>query len=80
MDDDQRELVQRLFAAATEMIGTAHKAAVAGQSTEIVAEDYAAVAHRLQAAAQDIAIIAKAAMIVANRGANQRRDRRKRRR
>jgi hypothetical protein len=30
MDDDHRELVRRLFAAATEMTETAHEAATAG--------------------------------------------------
>ena len=64
MDDDHRELVRRLFAAATARIEAAHEAAVAGQSGEIAAEDYAAAAHRLQAAAQDIAALAEAARVI----------------
>ena len=78
MDDDHRELVRHLFAVATELIETAHDAAVAGQSGKIAADDYTAAAHRLQAAARDIAALAEAAMIVANPGINQRRNRPKR--
>ncbi len=48
MDDDHRELVRRLFAAATALIETAHDAAVTGQSGAIAAGDYAEAAHRLQ--------------------------------
>ncbi len=65
MDDNDRELVRRLFTSATELIETAHDAAVAGQSGEIAAGDYAAVAQRLQAAAQDIAALAEAARVIA---------------
>jgi len=65
MDDDHRELVRHLFAAATALIETAHDAAVAGQSGEIAAGGYAAVARRLQAAAQDIAALADAARVIA---------------
>jgi len=65
MDDDHRELVRHLFAAATARIEAAHDAAVAGQSSEIAAGDYAAVARRLQAAAQDIAALAEAARVIA---------------
>ncbi len=35
MDDDHRELVRRLFVIATELIETAHDAAVTGQSDQI---------------------------------------------
>ncbi len=45
MDDEHRELVRRLFAAATALIETAHDAAVAGQSSAIAAGDYAEAAH-----------------------------------
>ena len=65
MDDDHRELVRRLFTSATELVETAHSAAVAGQAGEIAAGDYAAVARRLQAAAQDIAALADAARVIA---------------
>ncbi len=65
MDDDHRELVRRLFAAATALIETAHDAATTGQSSEIAAGDYAAVARRLQVAAQDIAALAEAARVIA---------------
>ncbi len=75
MDDDDRELVRRLFVAATEMVETAHEAAIAGQSDKITARGYAAAARRLQATARDVAVLAEAAMIVANPGINQRRNR-----
>ena len=75
MDDDDRELVRRLFAAATALIETAHEAAVTGQSGEIAAGDYAAAARTLQATARDAATLAEAAMIVANLGINQHRNR-----
>ncbi len=78
MDDDHRELVRRLFVAATELIETAHDAAIAGQSGEIAGRDYAAAARQLQATARDVAVLAEAAMIVANLGINQRRNRPKR--
>ena len=80
MDDDHRELVRRLFASATELIETAHDAAVAGQSGEIAAGDHAEAARRLHAAARDIAVIAEAATIVANLGINQHRNQRPHRR
>ena len=75
MDDDHRELVRRLFAAATALIETAHEAAAAGQSGEIAAGDYAAAARTLQATARDAAALAEAAMIVADLGISQRRNR-----
>ncbi len=65
MDDDHRELVRRLFAAATALIETAHEAAVAGQSGAIAAGDYAEAARRLQGAARDIAALAEAATVIA---------------
>jgi len=65
MEDDDRELVRRLFAAATARIEAAHDAAVTGQSGEIAAGDYAASARRLQAAAQDITALAEAARVIA---------------
>ncbi len=78
MDDDHRELVRRLFATATELIETAHDATVAGQSSEIAAENHAEAAHRLQATARDVAVLAEAAMIVVNLDIDQRRNRRQR--
>ena len=65
MDDDHRELVRHLFAAATARVAIAHEVAVAGQSGEIATGDYAAVAQRLQAAAQDISALAEAARVIA---------------
>ncbi len=66
MEDDDRELLRRLFGVATELIENAHEVAIAGQSNTLAAPDYATTARRLQAAARDIAVLAEAAMIVAN--------------
>ncbi len=65
MDDDHRELVRRLFAAATALIEIAHDATVAGQSGAIAAGDYAEAAHRLLGPARDIASLAEAATVIA---------------
>ncbi len=51
MDEDHRELVRRLFAAAAEMTETAQEAAIAGQSEALTAGAYAGAARRLRAAA-----------------------------
>ena len=51
MDDDHRDLVRHLFAAATALIETAHEAAIAGQSEALTARAYAEAAPRLEAAA-----------------------------
>ncbi len=68
MDEDHRELVRRLFAAATALIETAHDAAIAGQSGAIAAGDYAEAAQRLQEAARDIAALAEATAVIAGPG------------
>jgi hypothetical protein len=66
MDEDHRELVRRLFAAATAVIETAHEAAIAGQSEALTVGAYAEAARRLQAAARDIAALAEAASVIAD--------------
>jgi transcription elongation GreA/GreB family factor len=65
MGDDDRELVQHLFAASMARIEAAHDAATAGQSSEVAAGDHVALARRLQAAARDIAALAEAARVIA---------------
>ncbi len=80
MDDDHRELVRRLFVIATELIETAHDAAVAGQSGQIAAENYAEAASRLLATVRDVAVLAESAMIVANSSVERPRNRRECRR
>ena len=65
MNDDNRELVRRLFVAATELIETAHDAAIAGQSDALADEDYAEAATRLRAAAGDVVALADAAIVIA---------------
>ncbi len=69
MDDDYRELANRLFATATAMLEDAIDAAVAGQSQRLNPSQLANHGRRLQATARDIAVIAEAAVIVANLGA-----------
>ncbi len=78
MDDDYRELANRLFATATEMLEDVIEVAVAGQSSRLNPSQLADHGRRLQSAAHDIAIIAEATMLVANLGVNRRRNRRKR--
>ncbi len=80
MDDDCRELANRLFATATAMLEDVIEAAVAGQSTRLNPSQLADHGCGLQTAAHDIAIIAEAATIIANSGASGRGSRRKRRR
>ncbi len=65
MDDDHRELVRRLFAAATAVIETAHEAAIAGQSEALTARVYAEAARQLEVAARDIAALAEAVAVIA---------------
>lgn len=76
MEDDDRELLGRLFVAATVLIENAHEIAIAGQSSTLSASDYAATARRFQVASQDITALADAAMVVANPSANRAHDRR----
>ena len=78
MDDDYRELANRLFATATAMLEDAIEAAVAGQSPRLTPSQLADNGRRLQKAAREIAIIAEAVVIVANLGVNRCRNRRKR--
>ncbi len=78
MDDDQRELANRLFAAVTAMLEDAIEVAVAGQSSKLGPRQLANRARRLQATVQEIAAIAEAAKIVANLDGNRRPNRRKR--
>ena len=65
MDDDLRELVRHLFAAATELTEAAQEAPIAGQLEALTAGDYAAAARRLLGAARDIATLAEAATVIA---------------
>ncbi len=65
MDENRRELVRRMFAAATALIETAHEAAIAGQSEALTARAYAEAAQRLQGAARDITALAEAATVIA---------------
>ena len=64
MDDEHRELVRRLFAAATALSETAQEAAIAGQSGALATRDYADAGRRLLAAAQDLAALAEAAAVI----------------
>ncbi len=65
MEDDHRELVRCLFAAATALIETAHEAAIAGQSEAQTARAYAEAARQLEAAAHSLAALAEAAAVIA---------------
>ncbi len=78
MDDDQRELANRLFAVARATLEDAIAVAVAGQSANLGPRQLADRARQLHAAARDITVIAETAMIVANSGTNQHPNRPKR--
>ena len=80
MDDDYRELANRLFVTATAMLEEATEAAVEGRSPRLNPSHLADHGRRLQAAARDIAILAESTILVANLCVNRRRKRRKRRR
>ena len=74
MDEDERDLVQRLFATATALIETAHEEAASGQSADLTAEEYLAAAERLQLAAGEAATLADAITIIAKRSINREQD------
>jgi hypothetical protein len=65
MDDNHRELANRLFATATAMLEDAIGIAVAGQSARCGPSQLAATGRRLQIAVREIGTIAEAAVIVA---------------
>lgn len=67
MDDDDRELVNRLFAAATAMLEDASEVAMAGQSPGHAPTRLIEHGQRLRSAAHNIATIAEAAAIIADR-------------
>ena len=71
MDDDYRDLANRLFATATAMLEDAIGTAVAGQSPRLDARRLGDAARRLQAAGREIGAIAEAAAIVASLGLPQ---------
>ncbi len=65
MNRDQRELLQRLFVVATELLETAHGNAVAGQTEGLTAKGYVAVAEQLRAASQRLKALADAILVIA---------------
>ena len=65
MNDNDRDLVNRLFATGTAMLEDAIEIAIAGQSQRLGPSDLADLGRRLRAVAHDVAVIAEAAAIVA---------------
>ncbi len=65
MNRDQREILQRLFVVATELLETAHEAAVAGQAEGLTAKGYVESADCLRAASQRLKALADAILVVA---------------
>ncbi len=65
MDDDYRDLANRLFATGTAMLEDAIEMAIAGQSQGLGPSDLADLGRRLRAVTHDVAVIAEAAAIVA---------------
>ena len=81
MDRDQRELVQRLFAAATIILEDAHQIAIAGQSHKRAPKGYAACEDRLRNSALDLRAITDSVLAVLRQNQEPaRRNTRKRRR
>lgn len=70
MEDDHRDLANRLFALATAMLEDAAVLAADGQSPRLCAAQLAEKGHVLRHAAQDIATVAEAAAFVAGCGGN----------
>ena len=78
MDDDYRDLANRLFATGTAMLEDAIEMAIAGQSQRLGSTQLSDYSRRLRAAAHDVAVIAEAAVIVADLGADRPQGRRNR--
>lgn len=72
MDNDQRELVNRLFVAATEILEDAMIAATAGQSPRLTSRRGRALAIQLRGVARALAAIAEAAQVAAGESPVQR--------
>ena len=66
MDDDHRELANRLMATATAVLEDAIQAAVEGQSPGLSASQLAEIGSRLQSTARSIAVFAEVAIIVSD--------------
>ena len=69
MDNDNRELLQHLFAVVTGFAESAHDAAVRGQSGRLTAQEYIDMAGQLRTAACNITALADAAAIIAENSA-----------
>ena len=69
MDDNDRELLQHLFAVATEFAEAAHDTSANGQSGHLIAQEYAELAHQLQTTALQIITLAEAATVIATQWA-----------
>ena len=68
MDEDQRELIRRLFVAAAERLEFALEAAMKGQSPRGRPSSYAAHATQLTNAAREATVLADAAGLIAKGG------------
>ncbi len=64
MNRDHREILQRLFVVATELLETAHEAAVAGQAEGLAAKAYVEAADCLCAASQRVKTLADAVIVI----------------
>ena len=71
MTDEQRELVNQLFAAATAILEDAIETAAAGQSSVLCTRELYCHVTRLQKCSHNIATLSQTALVIANIGANQ---------
>ena len=69
MEDDDRDLANRLFATATAMLEEAIEVAIAGQSPRLDSSEISDHGRRLQALARELQTIAEAAAITTVRAA-----------
>lgn len=66
MTDEQRELINQLFAEATALLEDVLEIAVAGQSPALRDHELDRHVARLQACSHDIATLSQAALVIAN--------------
>ena len=71
MTDEQRELVNQLFAAATAILEDAIEQATAGQSPALRPHELDCRVARLQECSREITTLSQTALVIANIGANQ---------
>ncbi len=65
MDDDRRDLIRGLFAAATAHLETAHETTTDGQSAKLSSSEYQACADKLRSISAEIEALANSVTVLA---------------